>query len=297
VPALAAALKNGKSHLRLAALDALALLGREAKGATPEVLAALKDKNLFVRRGAPNAVARLGADPAEAIPALAAAAKDKDSGWSAVEALGHFGKRAVPVLLAALKGGDAGQRAAVARALAAVGPDAREAVPALEAAVEDADPEVRVPAGLALWRVAGRKEEAVRVLTDLLSYEYHRAEAAERLGSMKAGAKATLPKLTKLLKDPDAAVRASAAVAVWRITGQADGVLPTLVADAKSKDRGTVAYYALNGLEDIGPAAKGAVPVLLDLLDAEEEGSLLHHLAGKALKRIDPAAAARAGVR
>jgi HEAT repeat protein len=283
-----------------------------AKGATPEVLAGLKGEDEWVRYRAPKAQVRIGADPAVAIPALATAVKDKDVGPAAAAALGHFGKGAVPVLIAALKSGDAGLRAAAAEGLAAVGPDAREAVPALEAAVKDGDEWARVHAGLALWKVAGRKEEAIRLLKARLADEDTQEDAAEKLGSMGAGAKAALPDLTKLLKGPDSSVRVAAALAVWRITGEAGVVVPMLVESARC-EHGEIAEEALTALGEMGPAAKAAVPALLELRKAEQDSQPIHLQANdpwkwskawetvkraeEALRRIDPAAAAKAGVR
>ena len=148
-----------------------------------------------------------------------------------------------------------------------------------------------------------------------LADEYVMEDAVERLGWMRAAAKAALPDLTRLLKDPYAGMRAKAAVAVWRVTGEAVGVRPTLAAAARSEGY-WAAEEALTALAEMGPAAKEAVPALLELRKAAEDRRRIYLIylqaneglnrihAGEALKRIDealkridPAAAAEAGVR
>jgi HEAT repeat protein len=54
---------------------------------------------------------------------------------------------------------------------------------------------------------------------------------------------------------------------------------------------------AVEALGQIGPAASASVPALLKKWQDTEEYEAMHQAAAKALKRIDPQAAKKAGIR
>jgi HEAT repeat protein len=110
------------------------------------------------------------------------------------------------------------------------------------------------------------------------------------LASVGSPAASAVPVLTDLLHAPPPVDELGAAVAVWRITGDASTALPGLL-----KWSGYGWYKAIDTLGEMGPAAKAAVPLLLPM--AKGGDSLRQRSASAALKRIDPEAAAKAGVK
>jgi HEAT repeat protein len=103
-------------------------------------------------------------------------------------------------------------------------------------------------------------------------------------------AKIIVPVLVNSLQDPDANVRSFAAMSLGLFAREPATVVPALtrlLADQFA--RGEAAY----ALGKFGPKAQSAVPALLEGLKKERQG------VGEirnALKAIDPAAAAKAGI-
>jgi len=96
----------------------------------------------------------------------------------------------------------------------------------------------------------------------------------------------------KLLKKGDGAARQRAALAIGEMGPKAKAAVPDLV-DALKDKSGRVRRFAAKALGQIGPKAKAAVPSLTEALKDDEVGSM----AGYALKKIDPEAARKAGVK
>jgi HEAT repeat protein len=97
-----------------------------------------------------------------------------------------------------------------------------------------------------------------------------------------------IPVLTNLLHAPPPVDQLGAAVAIWRINSDTNTVLPVLL-------KWCDGYLdAMNILGEIGPAAEAAVPFLL--YRAKGSDLLQQRSASAALKRIDPEAAAKAGI-
>jgi HEAT repeat protein len=145
--------------------------------------------------------------------------------------LADHGPAATPGLIERLKRPDARVRAAAAEALGRVRPRPANAVPPLVAAMKDPVPEVRTA-------------------------------AATTLGRMRAAADAAIPALVTGLRDTDAGVRSCSAEALGRLVrkpGPAVGALARAVTDANSYVR----FKASLALEQIGPAARDAVPILI----------------------------------
>jgi HEAT repeat protein len=143
-----------------------------------------------------------------------------------------------------------------------------------------------------LWRIDHRPE-ALDLLGDLVRDvdEEAAVRAAEALANVGPEARGAVPSLEEALEDWRAGLRVKAAWALWEVSGQAETVLPVLLAALEHPDE-EVGEDAAWTLGKMGPAAREAVPLLLDLLHDEESFSW----AGDALKKIDPEAAARAGV-
>jgi HEAT repeat protein len=119
-----------------------------------------------------------------------------------------------------------------------------------------------------------------------------RVGAAAELGDLGSAAKATGPALLEVLNGHDEAVRGAAAVALGKIHYQPERVVPLLIALLDNPDLNDEAADALG---EYGPLAKAAVPKLIPMLKAPDKDA--RHAATVALKKIDSAAAAEAGVK
>ncbi len=124
---------------------------------------------------------------------------------------------------------------------------------------------------------------------------FRRAAAARWLGEIGPPAKAAVSALLQVLKGTDETVRVKAAEALGRIHSDPEIVIPALLtclSDPKS-DLRTAATEALAGW---GKQSQAAVPRLIQLLDDRSDRDLMAAVP-KALKKIDPEAAAKAAVK
>jgi HEAT repeat protein len=190
------AVSDPRPRVRLAAVDAIEPLSRDAASILPYLARTLQDPNNFVRwasarvvgkigpvnpeltvpllarllgdedldveLAAATALALYGAAAADAVPALSAAvgAGDVERRVAAIhslEALGKVSEPAIPMMTEALAHKDPRVRRAAAEALAQYGPAARSATAALERTLTDIDPEVRKLAADALLAVTASK--------------------------------------------------------------------------------------------------------------------------------------------
>jgi HEAT repeat protein len=280
VPTLTELLKDPDPSLRQSTAFALGQIGPGSKEAIPSLLEALKDKNDEVRTGAIMALKQIKVDAKTAMPFLLETLKDKNifvRGFAItwMGTLGPDAKSGVPALLEIAKQ-DKDMSRSVAMTLGEIGPEAKAGVPWLMELLKDRtnDPlqyDLRVQAALALWRIQGNKE-------------------------------ITLPVLREALKDPKAYVRIEAALGLWRTGEEKEKMLALLLDMLKSKGQGArkqdlearlVRFQAAAALGEIGPDAKAAVPILLELLGDRED---FRKSVADALKKIDPAAAAKAGL-
>jgi HEAT repeat protein len=122
--------------------------------------------------------------------------------------------------------------------------------------------------------------------------DQRRAGATEGLGDIGPAAKSVLPDLIKALKGNDKAIREAAITSLGKIRSEPDTVIPLLIPYLED-DNFDVA--AANALAEFGSLAKPAVPKLLPLLQAKDDDD--QAAAQQALLKIDPEAAAKAGVK
>lgn len=319
--------------LRAVAVESLGKIGPEARAAIPILVRTLKDREPGVRQRSALALGRIRPDGKEAILALVEAIRDEPARQAAVEALVRIGKPSLPVLIDALADNDlrldatealrqidpgAATRAGVDRTTAADLPalaravtsanrsaDSRrraaamlgqlgaEAVPALTAVL--GDEAVRQSAVEALGTIgkpaviplAGKLKDAAAAT---------RESAALALGRLGADAREAVPALAALLQDRDRDVRRAVCVALEAIGPDAERAVPALVKVLRSKDAEPVQLAAIKALVRAGPEAKA--DVVAALLAAIKEGNYgVKTLAGSALKKVDAAAAEKAGVR
>lgn len=130
---------------RLAAVDAIAVVGPPAAAAIDKLIEFLHDDEAATREHSAFALMRVNADPSKALAPLLNAFGDPqyESRASVAMALGKIGRaspeRVVPALAAALNDPDDEVRHDSAMALQEFGPDAAAAVPALIAALANDD--------------------------------------------------------------------------------------------------------------------------------------------------------------
>jgi len=122
--------------------------------------------------------------------------------------------------------------------------------------------------------------------------DQRRAEAATCLGDLGPAAKSALPDLIKALKGKDAAIRGAAITSLGKIHSEPETVIPLLIPYLEDDNLDVAAASAL---AEFGSLAKSAVPKLLPLLHAKDDDD--QAAAREALLKIDPDAAAKAGVK
>jgi HEAT repeat protein len=114
-----------------------------------------------------------------------------------------------------------------------------------------------------------------------------REEALEVLAQMGPAAREAADDVRPLLKDTHDTVRLRAAVALWKIEGQAEPVLPALQAGLRDRNLNS-RLLAIDTLLQMGPQAKLPVPALVELL-AEPAGPVAVY-ARQTLTRLAPRA-------
>jgi HEAT repeat protein len=212
-----------------------------------------------------------------------------------------LGPRTGPVMAALsealLDPEDLETRDRAAWALLLFGQDAEPVIPALIAALsDDSSPPRRCGppiGGLAAKALKNIGPPAVPALLRALrtSSVADRKRVIDVFESMGPQARASVPALRDALQDE--AVCVEAAFALWKIEPKNDATIPALIRCLRGQDldnRREAAWM----LSHIGPDAREAVPALLAALS--DPASLDRARVTDALKKIDPQAAARAGV-
>ena len=306
-----------------ARLDGAAERAIKAMGAKaePYIITRMRSSDSFWRRNYRNLFSSL--PPWLQKPAPLPAQEFTDITGSA--ALLAIGSSALPTLIRGLRDGHSKVRSACALALLPLAYlqsiDIKESLPGLTACLRDPEARVRWSAALALGGLGPDAAAAIPGLVPLLLdaqegdrkrwYSSVRSAAALTLGIIGPQAKRALPALRSLLNDPSPYDSSTAALAVWRINAEVTNTLPVLLRVlAVTPDASK--WRLLEGLEEMGPRARDALPALLRLLPGEGEqyddsARIFFGLTNvpsrftlekltNALLRIDPDAARHAGV-
>lgn len=190
---------------------------------------------------------------------------------------------AVPVLIELLDHDREEVRVTAAQGLRAVGPAASDATLALARALSDTE-EVQEKSFQALHAIGPAAETAVPTLKAII-------RAGPGQGPAFAGHAAGDSYTAKW---PGIA----AARVLWRISPEDQDVLPTLLGalnDWQEADK-RLQTMAIEGLGDVGPRARAAVPGLLEVIKTDDTRYRVKQ-AANALRKIDPEAAARLGAK
>ena len=217
-------------------------------------------------QGAPDAVS-------EAVPALVKAARLRSAAPS-----------------------DMAFRAEATKALGNIGAESPAVVAKLLRLLkEDADGSVRTEAAHALGMIGERAATACRALVVVIGDpgggDILRGEAMWALARVGPLAPGTAATLGAAVDDHSGHVGVRAAEALWKVSGDAGRAVLALVARLGDPAARHAAAQALNR---IGLGAKAAVPALLIAMKSKDR--LFRESVVMALRKIDPGAAAKAGL-
>ncbi|MEV5969081.1 PBS lyase [Streptomyces sp. NPDC051921] len=197
------------------------------------------------------------------------------------------GAQALPEVLRVLRGAPSNRqdwvREACLRTLAAFGPVARVALPDVRRLLDSDSAAVSSMAARAVWSLDGSLAEALGTLQRWLRPGATGVEwcaAAQALGAIGPAAEEAAPALRAGLGARDLWVRVRSAAALWRVAGEAEPVLPVLLAAWEENRHARVAVAEC--LAEMGPAAAAAEPAIRAELartrrhNAREDGAGSH---------------------
>jgi HEAT repeat protein len=271
----------------------------EVRFAVAELRRALGDSDPKVREEAADSLIRFGPRAASAVPELRRTLADaeEETRASAAWALGKTGApaiQALPELLKMLREGTSRDRIGAAWALGNLPKGNRQAIAALREALTGRDDAVRCWVAWALWKQTGdpkpasreicrvlgaedtsghyaalqvlkhfggsRDADAIRAVIKALDGSYY-YDATLALADFGTAAAEAGPALEKIMAAKDGFPADQAAFTHFRVTGDPVKAVTFLVgrlSDRHYYTRKTAAWH----LEEMGPAAKGAVPAL-----------------------------------
>jgi HEAT repeat protein len=212
--------------------------------------------------------------------------------------LGADAPSVLPLLAEHLKDRDPSVRVTALKSLCLLGPAGRpergrtKGAPLLKKWL--ANREVGAAAAGALLRLDTENKDALRLLLAALKdhAQYRQCcEAADAVANVGPAAKEAAPALRDLMRSQYPVVQVCGAAALWRVPGDADPAQPLLLEALKQSS--SVRDVAARKVGEVGPAARAAVPSLLELRNHPE--AHLREIAADAVRKIDPAAATRAG--
>jgi HEAT repeat protein len=219
-------------------------------------------------------------------------------------------------------GRDTSLRKAAIEALSCCNRNDLDVVPALTAALYDEDEDVRKLAEEALTQMRLNRPRAIQICAQQLKDSAHaetalrksgqaavaaliealdskdplaREKASRTLGAIGEAAVEAAPALAEVLDDKQLQVRLAAAKGLWNISKNGDAVVPVLADILAGKvfpnpeqpdARRSFFQSVIEALCRIGPAAKGAIPVLTRR--TKDENRLIRESAQRALREIGP---------
>jgi HEAT repeat protein len=242
-----AALANGKTtRTRQAAAMALGARGPTGAKSIPVLKTALADPEFDVRFAAAGALVLIGLGDRNTDPTP------------------------LPVLVEGLQRNDQLVQLQAIANLLLTGSAAKSVLPELRKLLADHKPAVRLETALALIHIDPKNAaDAVPALVEALKSDPDQSavRAAKAAGELGPIAKDTVPELVKLLSAKNLSLRLEAASAVARIdSAQVPQATEALVALLKEPKNRAFRFRALTALQQIGPGAKAALPVLTELL-------------------------------
>lgn len=179
-----------------------------------------------------------------------------------VTELGSVAKETVPALTKLLGHGDAAVRGHAAKALGAIGPSSAPALAALTKSLGDSDATVRAYAAYAVGQLGDEAKSAGAALARALADTdpLVRRQALKAVRAIRPDPEVMAPALTAMLKaaTPHETARVLDCLAEFGVEA-----VPGMIRWLKAPE---TTYWACLVLSEIGPAAKDAVPALVDVL-------------------------------
>ncbi len=209
--------------LRELAIEAIAVVGPDAKSAIPMLLRLINSPSESTRRKSVTALGRMGAAAQLAVPSLMESLAFDESPAvrdAAETAFARIGTSAVPALTHLLGDQDSELRQRAARSLGQMGVPAKPAVGPLKKLFNDPKPEVRLSAAKSVWVITKQAHDSLPVFVEMLkSSDRQLRIQAFRLLTKELGVQATpaRPAIAKLLDHSSNAVRQAAKSALERI--------------------------------------------------------------------------------
>ena len=235
----------------------------------PFLIKELKNKNSETRKYAVLVLGRVGNK--SVVPSLIEMLKDEnedeDIKLTTIVALGNIcDKSALSILIEFLKSKNKYFREYACWALGAIGD--KSAIPFLVGALKDEDEYVRSRAVESLGKI--NEKSTLPLLTETLKDKSGYVRLTTVLVLSEIGDSSVIPVLTEILNDKDSGVKKYIIKTLGKI-GKSS-VVPLFIKLLKSgklefQDRDEV----ITTLGEIGPEAKGAVPVLIGLLNNEDD--------------------------
>lgn len=268
-------------------------LGRMGPKAVPLLIEGLGSKQTNVCRGAALSLSLIGPQAAPAVKPLIAVVQEgrpeeRLAALVALRDVGPAAKPAVPALLKATRADDFRTQYVACMVLEVIGPEAKAAVPRLGELLQSGSASVRMHAALALGGIGKQiGEPGVQDLVGALKDRSHivRGAAATALGRLGDAARPAVPHLKAALDENRIDSRVAAVEALWKITGDADDVVARLTAEVAGEDE---PEKAADLLAQFGPAAKPAIPKLIESLESENPFIRMNVASG--LGRLGPLA-------
>ncbi|MHB8519990.1 MAG: HEAT repeat domain-containing protein [Limisphaerales bacterium] len=302
-------LQDSEVEPRMYSAVALYHIGYRTNEAVAVLAQVLSNKKSGFRSSAARYLSEMGPAAGQALPILLAAKddSDKDVMHMVARALAaidpkKYGRWHSEQLVQSLRDREPNERMFAAGELREMGAQAQEAVPALVEQLDNRQTQDIWSVGRALVAIA--PEENHVVVPKMIEYLKHPDSANRPMGAVVLAeigpeAQPAVAVLSGLFHNKSYFMRQAAAYAVLRIESSdarlrkraLDVLLDSLSINYPWYARRTGAVY----LAEIGSSAQGAVPSLVRLLDDDNEE--VAKAAGAALKKIDPEAAAKAGVK
>ncbi len=274
IPALLALLKDTET-VRYAAIKTLVKIGWDGNDANASLEAALKDVSARVRLQAACLLWKRNQQPQEILPIVADAVADTSAdvrchGLELLQAMGVYAVEAVPLLIKLLKDPDKRVRRASAQALEKIGNPAQAALLALIECLDDDDPFMFLSASRAIQKLEVRDPETLKEVLAALSRvsSEHQSTIFCLLHNLGPAADWAVPQLIEALKD---LLHAPLYV--------------TFGGPGKTGFSLNVAWSFIDAIGEIGPHARVASPLLIDLLGTSDRHVRLS--AAEALWKID----------
>jgi HEAT repeat protein len=311
VPPLARIAHESEPRLRIAACNALAEFGTDARESVPALMTALNHDDPFVVGAATAALPQVIDDTdsrAKQIAGALMALLSHENEYVRETAIGSLAKLpsdasalAIDRLTALLTDDSSSIRQAAGVALGDIGAPAARATPGILRLLQDEEARglffQRDEIIAALGNIGSHAELVVPALIRELDRDDDIEEAVKVLGKYGADAKPAVPKLAALLQHPDEDTRERIAETLGTIGAEAQGSAPALRAALREDPIGSVRAKAARALIQIAPDDEASMQAVVALLDADsyvadavldELGDRAPALLTKAIQNDDP---------